>query len=322
MVSIVVPSVRSHTVSDTIAAIIGQTDPDWELIVSDQSGTDALVPVLGGFADARIRRAACPGRGASLARNFGVLHARGDVITFTDDDCRPRRDWVATIRALFRDPDLWMATGSLVAPPVKLEGFYAGADYVPAERRARPSEGGGRIYSVTANAAYRRAAFAQAGPFDVCLSPGTEFFGGEEDDHGRRMELFDPVLVQTPRLEVEHTHGLRFGFRAVWDIRRRYAVATGALAGKRTLLRGDGGRLAWHETRLALAGLRRPPLDAARGVSRAFFVWKGYRRVLKSYRADRDRLLLVPQGESLERLYRATPALLDYRLPQGAAGGE
>ena len=320
VISIVVPSIRSSTVADTIAAVLEQSDPDWELIIADQSRTEALVSLLAQYADPRIRRVACPGRGAALARNFGVLHASRDLIAFTDDDCRPRRDWVAVMREIFQDPEVWMATGSLVAPPISLRGLYAGADYVPPERRARPSEQGERIYSVTANAVYRKTAFERAGPFDVCFSPGTELFGGEEDDHGCRMELFDPVLVQTPRLEVEHTHGVRFGFKAVWDLRRKYAISTGALAAKQTLLRGDGKRLAWQETKTALAGLpRRSPLTTCRSVSRAWFVWQGYYRVLRNYTVDQELRLLVPRGTSLQQVYQDIPALVDYRLPSGSS---
>ena len=298
MMSVVVPSVRSNTVGHTVSAILEQTDADWELIVSDQSGTDALVPILERFADPRVRRVICPGRGASQARNFGVLHAACDIIAFTDDDCRPRPDWLATIRQLFSgEPDLWMATGSLVAPPVKLPLLHTGT-YVPQERRARPSDGGERIYSVTANAAYRRVAFEKAGPFDVCLSPGTEFCGGEEGDHGDRMEMFDPILLQTPRLEVEHTYGLRTGFKEVWALRRNYAISVGAAAGKRTLLYGDGRRLVWHETNAALkCAFRRSPMNTVRSLARAYYVWKAYRHLLGHYNVERQKHLLVPHGE-------------------------
>lgn len=107
MISVVVPSVRSDTVTDTIAAILEQTDP-----ILDQS------------ADPRIRRVVCPGRGASPARNFGVLHAGGDLIAFTDDDCRPRQDWIAAIREIFQDPQIWMATGSLVRAGFAWQGYF------------------------------------------------------------------------------------------------------------------------------------------------------------------------------------------------------
>ena len=321
MISIIVPSVRTRTVADTIAAILAQTDTDWELIISDQSGTDSILSILNDFSDSRIRRIPCPGRGASQARNFGILHARGDILAFTDDDCRPRPDWVSTIRHLFdEDPELWMATGSLVAAQGSIRGLTCGTGYVPQERRAKPSEGGGRVYSVTANAAYRRLAFERAGPFDICLSPGTEFFGGEEDDHGRRMELFNPVLLQTPHLEVEHTHGMRVGLQAVWELSRKYAVSVGAVAGKVTLLSGEGKMLVWAETRLATTGVfRRSPVSTARSMFRAYFVWKGYHRVLKYYSVDKNLRLLIPNGMTVETLYEPIHTLLDYHLPLAAA---
>ena len=318
MISVVIPSVRSSTIADAIAAVQRQTDREWELIISDQSGTDALLPLLEQFGDGRIRRLACPGRGASLARNFGVVAAKYELIAFTDDDCRPREDWIATIRRLFaEDPDLWMATGSLVAPPGGVVGkLQAGAGYVPELRRARPSAGQARIYSVTANAAYRRAVFEKAGPFDVCLSPGTEFFGGEEDDHGRRMELFDPVLLQTPLLEVEHTHGVRSGLKAVWDLSRKYAYSEGAVAGKQTLLSEDGDLLVREQISRAYRGsFGRSPVAALRSFIRAYFIRRGYARVLEHYRVDQELRLLVPLGTSLPQLYAAVPTLLDYCLP-------
>ena len=246
-----------------------------------------------------------------------MVAAKYELIAFTDDDCRPREDWIATIRRLFaEDPDLWMATGSLVAPVGAHGRLQAGAGYVPELRRARPSAGQARIYSVTANAAYRRAAFEKAGPFDVCLSPGTEFFGGEEDDHGRRMELFDPVLLQTPLLEVEHTHGVRSGLKAVWDLSRKYAYSEGAVAGKQTLLSEDGDLLVRAQISQAYRGFfSRSPVATLRSFIRAYFIRRGYARVLEQYRVDQELRLLVPLGASLPQLYAAVPTLLNYRLP-------
>ena len=63
MISIVIPSVRSSAIADAIAAVQEQTDRDWERIISDQSGTDALLSLLEQIGDGRIRRLACPGRG-------------------------------------------------------------------------------------------------------------------------------------------------------------------------------------------------------------------------------------------------------------------
>ncbi len=319
LLSVIVPSARSTTVLKTIEAIREQTDPSWELIVSDQSGNDSLAPQLAALDDERIRRVACPGKGASLARNYGILHARGDVLCFTDDDCRPRRDWLAVIRGLFdAEPDLWMATGSIVPPPdLPTSGIFECPSYVAEERRGYPASGEARIYSVTANAAYRRVAFDQAGPFDICLSPGTEFCGGEEDDHDQRMALFNPLFLSTPRMEVEHTYGVRYGLQAAWKIKRNYAISVGANAGKSSLLGRDGEAVCRHERQRAVASLNLlRTRDLHRTAPRAFFVQKGYRRLLTGYSVDLEHRLLVPRGRCLEEMYQPIAKMLEYRLPQ------
>lgn len=320
LISVIVPSVRSSTIAATIDAIREQTDTDWELVVSDQSGNDSLVPILESVNDPRIRRVVCPGRGASLARNVGIMHSVGNLLAFTDDDCRPRKDWLATIRKLFAaDPDMWMATGSIIPPPnMPKKGIHVCPSYIPDERRHRASDPGYRLYSVTANAAYRREAFTKAGPFDICLSPGTEFGGGEEDDHGSRMELFDPVFLSTPRMEVEHTYGIRSGAKAAWNIKRNYAISVGAIAGKRSLLGDpDGMAMVTNEIDMLRLGITRPWTGAVlRSLPRIIYIRRGYNRMCEAYDADREKRLLMPKGSTLQEVYGAVLPLLDYTLPR------
>lgn len=317
MISIVVPSIRSLTIGHTIEAILNQTDRDWELIISDQSGNDHLAKQLPHWKDPRIRLVRCPGRGASLARNVGILHSKSDLIAFTDDDCCPRHDWVAMIRELFaEDPDLWMATGSIL-PPLKMPPRPCVCPgYVPEERKSRPSEGGAPIYSVTANAAYQRIAFNRAGPFDVCLSPGTEFCGGEESDHGVRMALFNPILMQTPRMEVEHTYGVRSGAKAAWNIKRNYAIASGAVAAKENAIHANR-QSTFSIVRQVVSGQiqRRSIKDAVRGLVRAYYIYRGYRRLTTCYEVDEQYRLLKPRGSEIKDLYHPIASLLNYQLP-------
>ena len=47
--------------------------------------------------DIRMVRTAVD-RGPAPARNLGVSLARGDIIAFTDSDCRPTPDWLAAAR--------------------------------------------------------------------------------------------------------------------------------------------------------------------------------------------------------------------------------
>jgi glycosyltransferase involved in cell wall biosynthesis len=45
-------------------------------------------------------------RGPAAARNCGLQHAAGELVAFTDDDCRPRSDWLTRFAAAYRrQPD-------------------------------------------------------------------------------------------------------------------------------------------------------------------------------------------------------------------------
>lgn len=65
-----------------------QTYRDFELTVVDQNADDRLDPILQLYHDKfSILHLRSVKRGASRARNIGLKHANGEIITFPDDDC-------------------------------------------------------------------------------------------------------------------------------------------------------------------------------------------------------------------------------------------
>ena len=83
LVSIIMATYRRpHTIHRTVAQIVAQTHPHWELIVVDNARTGDY-----DFDDPRIRvyRHALRAS-ASYARNQGIQHATGDLLCFFDDD--------------------------------------------------------------------------------------------------------------------------------------------------------------------------------------------------------------------------------------------
>jgi glycosyltransferase involved in cell wall biosynthesis len=68
----------------------------FETVVVDDGGRTPLEPVVDRFRERLdvklVRRARA---GPAAARNAGAEHAGGDLLLFTDDDCRPREDWLA-----------------------------------------------------------------------------------------------------------------------------------------------------------------------------------------------------------------------------------
>jgi glycosyltransferase involved in cell wall biosynthesis len=72
-----------------VAAVLGQTWREFELIVVDDGSTDGTPEWLEGIADPRVRVLRQPHRGLPAALNAGFQAARGDCLTWTSADNLP-----------------------------------------------------------------------------------------------------------------------------------------------------------------------------------------------------------------------------------------
>jgi GT2 family glycosyltransferase len=155
-------------------------------------------------------------------------------------------------------------------------------DPVASGRHAPPGWG-----AVGANFAVRRDVAARLGGFDEHLGAGARFAAAEETDFMLRAEALGVRMKSTPQISVWHTHGYRYGWKAVYGHRRGYARGNGALAAKHTLL-GDDRGVEWlrREVRAATIEpirLRRPWLLPSRMLRLMYFM-TAYRRCTRHYR--------------------------------------
>jgi glycosyltransferase involved in cell wall biosynthesis len=158
---------RRELVARALDALAVQTRPADEVLVVDNGSSDGTAQLLAERVKqqhpAGLKLVPAP---ASLsvaeARNAAVAASCGEVIAFTDDDCRPRPQWVETLLAGFAG-GVGLVQGRTVADPSQELRPLSRTQWTPAEFG---------LYE-TCNIAYRRAALdaggppAPEGPFDL-----------------------------------------------------------------------------------------------------------------------------------------------------------
>ncbi|HJR77624.1 MAG TPA: glycosyltransferase [Nitrospiraceae bacterium] len=96
--SIIVPTYRRPEALRACVkalAVLDYPRDDFEVIIVDDGGSEPLTSVIQPVAgDLRVKVVWQPNAGPAAARNFGAVHATGDMLAFTDDDCAPASDWL------------------------------------------------------------------------------------------------------------------------------------------------------------------------------------------------------------------------------------
>lgn len=167
-VSVVIPTRnRARLLREAIEAVFQQdVDPgSVELIVVDNlstDGTEAVVSDLAARAPFRVRyKRMAVDRGPVYSRNEGAAMAEGEILAFTDSDCRPGRDWLREAVRPFSDAAVALVTGPVLYKPGQPIRFFSRAS--GEAREEHPTY-------PTANALYRRSVFFALGGFDTRLT--------------------------------------------------------------------------------------------------------------------------------------------------------
>jgi glycosyltransferase involved in cell wall biosynthesis len=181
-VSVIVPTFNvERWIPDQMAALAEQDYPgEWELIVADNGSTDDTRTVAQRSSPRfpRFKLIDASGvRGASHARNQGVLAASGDFLLFTDADDIVRSGWIARLSDGLRN-------SSIVTGPVE---HFADAPTSPGDDVQRPHEHPRSEpfeHFIGCNMGITRELFFELGGFDEALP-----FGWSDFDFGVRARL-------------------------------------------------------------------------------------------------------------------------------------
>ena len=266
LVSVIVPTYnRADMVLRAVHSILGQTEPDFEVLIVDDGSSDGTAAVLGSVDDPRVQVLETDHAGVCHARNLALATARGAWVAFLDDD----NEWRPTY--LERQLAAAASMPEAVAVYCPAQAFdddtgtwgertpwysISGDLFAPMMRRGYP-----RVSATMV----RRATLAELGGFSPDLPAASD------------CELFVRVGLQgkfawNPEpLAIRHQHG-RGQLSTQW-VKQRESYWIQAPRLRSAILRRGGFRawatwLRWHAGEAELAVLWTSPIAERRALAR------------------------------------------------------
>jgi glucosyl-dolichyl phosphate glucuronosyltransferase len=225
---------RANSLGRALTALQGQrTAPGltWELVVVDNNSSDdtrAVVSAAATIFPVALRYVFEPRQGINHARNTGIDNSKGEIVAFTDDDCRPEPAWVQSIVDCMHrwsadglggrilpewssPPPRWLATDRHLWTSIAMldDEAVRRVELGPWQR-----EHGFRVWG--ANMAFRRSVFDTLARFDPKLgSVGPKKYSLDEIFFLRQVVEAGKVVMFDPAPTVHHWVGperMRKGF--------------------------------------------------------------------------------------------------------------
>ena len=211
-VSVIVPAYNAEAVlPDCLQALQQQTAPPDEIIVADDGSSDRTAQVA---REMGVKVLSHARQGPAAARNLGAEGACGDILLFTDADCAPAPEWVATLSQPFRNPHVVGAKGTYRTRQKSLVSRFVQQEYeYKYERLARRQF---IDFIDTYSAAYRREVFLDNGGFDAAFTAPSV----EDQEFSFRLARKGYALVFTPAAAVYHQHDANVGEY----VRRKFGI--------------------------------------------------------------------------------------------------
>jgi len=199
----------------TLDSLVKQTLPpqEYEIIVVDNNSTDNTREVVHGFqkrGSHQIHYVLETTQGLSAARNTGIQHSSGPIISFIDDDAEADPNWLAAVvEAFSQNPDAWAVGGNTFAiwdakrPAWLKDDFLSDLsiqDRGPDKLKLTVGEN-----ILGANCSFRREVFVEIGYFPTDLGRvGKSLLAGEEAELCQRIHLQGKGMYHIPDVVVFH----------------------------------------------------------------------------------------------------------------------
>ena len=208
---------------------------DGEIVAVDNGSTDETPEIIRSWAaksSVAVQTLHEPQAGHARAQNRAVKASRGELLAFTDDDCRLHPQYVVDLlRHDKEDRDLVLRCGrvelgDLADLPMTISTSAFRVRWIRSENSARHIRMGDYLHGC--NMTMRRALIERIGLFDERFGPGGYIGSGEDTDLFYRAYLSGAALEYVPDMTVFHHHG-RKSPEACRKLLRKYTTANGAI---------------------------------------------------------------------------------------------
>lgn len=229
LVSIIIPCFNGERfLREALASVGRQRYPHVETLIVDDGSTDGSAAIAAAIGE-RVRYVYQQNRGLPAARNTGLRHVRGELITFLDVDDVYRDDKIDLQAALLeRNPGLGIVVGRM--QKTRFAGFEDGRQvFAPYEEPAPALSMG--------CAMIRRAVFDRVGAFDE-----TRTYCDDWDwfmrvrEAGLEIRMHDEVVSEYRRHDSNMTNKAEIGNRHTLQMLKNSLERRRSLHGEATSL--------------------------------------------------------------------------------------
>ncbi|NQU15998.1 MAG: glycosyltransferase [Desulfobacteraceae bacterium] len=220
-ISVIVPAYNAEAdLPNLLDSLLRQNCNDFEVIVVDDCSEDGTAEVVKHYDYSLIQLS--ENHGPAYCRNIGAKNARGDILAFTDSDCRVEFNWIDTIQKCFLKDDFAALMGRVALMPssflgnaISAVGFPAGGS-IGFDKVWKVDENGFTDSLSTCNCAVRADVFHGMGGFDTSFP----FPGGEDSLFAYDLRKLNYRVKYCPDVLVYH--GARNALRDFvrWQFRR------------------------------------------------------------------------------------------------------
>lgn len=196
-----------------LRSILKNSDSDYQILIADQSDNNQTLQVVKNLASNRIKIIKMKVKGKSRGLNLLINKAQSEILTFTDDDCLVKPDWLKQIAQTYHQfPHLAGVFGNTFPyqPQHHPDQFCPSTFKTAAFSLHTFADFHYYQVGLGNNMSLRRSVLKKVGNFKEWLGPGAIGENGEESEMVLRILSSGQTLATNPKMILFHNRWLDY----------------------------------------------------------------------------------------------------------------